>query len=86
MILKVFTQPNCPKCPPAKKLVHDLRLANNDLRVEQFDVSTVDGLAEASFYSVMATPSLVLCNESGKEIAGWRGKTPVLGELLNKLK
>ena len=86
MILKLFTQPNCPKCPAAKALARQLKVKSSMLKIEEYNTASVDGLAEASFYSVMATPSLVLCNESGKEIAGWRGKTPALGELLNKLK
>lgn len=87
MILKLFTQPNCPRCPAAKELVKKLTSSRvNELKVEEFDVSTVDGLAEASFYSVMATPSLVLCDDQGKEIYGWRGQTPGEKELQAKIK
>jgi len=90
MILKIFTQPNCPKCPPAKKLGEQLNrkdtsgVARRDspdgggkqIKVEYYDISTADGLAEASFYSVMSTPSLILCDDQGKETKSWRGETP----------
>jgi len=82
MTLKVFTQPNCPKCSAAKKIVDDSRLAFSDLRIESYDVTTVDGLAEASFYSVMATPSIVLLNDAGKEVHAWRGEVPSLKEIV----
>lgn len=81
MTLKVFTQPGCPKCPTAKKLGRELKAQNPKLETEYFDVSTVDGLAEASFYSVLSTPSLILCDGQGKEIRSWRGETPTLKEI-----
>lgn len=75
MIIKLFTQPGCPKCPAAKKLI-------KNLKVEEYDTSTVDGLAEASFYTVMATPTILICNESGKIIKDFRGEVPAMKELL----
>jgi thioredoxin-related protein len=85
MILKVFTQPNCPKCPAAKALASKLLVNSCQLKVEEYDVSTVDGLAEASFYTVMATPSLLLCDDQGKEIHGWRGEVPTMANLKLKM-
>lgn len=86
MILKLFTQPNCPKCPSAKELCAKLEAQNPKLEIEKYDVSTVNGLAEASFYTVMATPSLLLCDDNGKEIRGWRGEVPVEKEITGLLK
>lgn len=84
MILKIFTQPKCPKCPAAKKLARQLN--TEKLIIEKYDISTVDGLTEASFYSVLSTPSLILCDGQGKEIRGWRGKTPAIKEIKALLK
>jgi len=97
MILKIFTQPNCSKCPAAKKLACQLTvraagIASGDARhssrrrrarftVEEYDVSTVDGMAEGAFYSMMATPSLILVNDKGKVVAEWRGKVPSRKEI-----
>jgi thiol-disulfide isomerase/thioredoxin len=86
MILKVFTQPKCPKCPAAKALARQLAKKNLTLKIEFYDTTTVNGLAEASFYSVMGTPSLVLTDKRGQEISGWRGETPTLKKILAKLK
>ena len=76
MILKIFTQPSCPNCPPAKKLGKDIEKKENGTVVEWYDVTEAEGLAEAAFYSVMATPSLVLLDDKGKEVKTWRGETP----------
>lgn len=86
MILKVFTKNGCPKCPAAKGLVKKLRLKSYELKIEEYNISRFEGLAEASFYSAMATPSLVLCDEQGREIFSWRGEVPSEKELLSKLK
>lgn len=87
MILKLFTQPNCPKCPAAHELVGQLK-ANWDknLQIEEYDVATTKGLAEASFYSVMATPNLILCDNNGQEVWAWRDEVPPLKEILEKFK
>jgi hypothetical protein len=39
-------------------------------------VASIDGLAEASFYGVLATPTLLVIDTQGREIAGWRGEPP----------
>jgi|TARA_Y100000310_G_scaffold330228_1_gene401523 glutaredoxin len=74
MKLKVFTKKDCPNCPPAKKIVKELE--DSGITVEYFDTEDIDGLAEGSFYMVMATPSTVLVDDSGKEIDSWRGVAP----------
>ena len=81
----LFTQPNCSKCPTAKKLVDDLRLKLNDLQIEEYDVTTVEGLAEASFYTVMATPSILVFDDDNKKVGDWRGQAPSKEEVLKAL-
>ncbi|HUV72135.1 MAG TPA: thioredoxin family protein [Clostridia bacterium] len=81
MILKLFTQPDCGKCPSAKQVVVKLKTQNSKLKIEEFDVTTVDGMAEASFYTVMATPTILLCDNTGKILKDWRGQIPALTEL-----
>lgn len=82
MILKLFTQPNCGKCPAAKELIKKLKDSKlKDLKFEEYDVTTVDGMAEASFYSVMATPTILVCDDTGKVLKDFRGEAPSLTEL-----
>lgn len=77
MIVKIFTQPSCPKCPEAKKLGKELEKI---VKVEYFDIKDVDGLAESTYYDVLSTPSIVIVNDE-KELVSWRGETPKIEEV-----
>ncbi len=81
--VKIFTRAQCPKCPAVKDL--GKRLEQEGVPVFQYDVDTTEGLAEASFYSIFSTPSLMIEDEEGKEVAGWRGKVPTLEEVRSRL-
>jgi len=75
--LKLFTKPDCPNCPQAKLLIDEIEHENlSDVVIERYDVSTLDGLTEATFYTVQATPSILLVDENGTEKMGWRGEVP----------
>lgn len=78
MIMKVFTQPSCPKCLAEKKVVAQVE---DKFAVEQYDIKTEDGLTEALEYDVMSTPSIVII-EKNKVVAEWRGQSPTVEELL----
>lgn len=73
--VKLFWRENCPKCPSAKVLLA------NSVNVEYFNVDEVDGMAEAAFYRVLSTPSIVVAKEGGKEIEAWHGEVPLQGEI-----
>jgi len=78
MKLKVFTQPNCSKCPAAKKIVSQVE---DKFIVEYYDIKTEDGLAEALSYDIMATPSMVVINDKDRVVKEWFGQTPTVEEL-----
>jgi thiol-disulfide isomerase/thioredoxin len=84
--LKVFTKADCPKCPAAKQLSEEIQ-KEGKIKVEYFDVDQPEGLAEAQFYSVMATPSLILCkeDEDEEEIKSFRGEAPAKEEILSSI-
>ncbi|MDI6715968.1 MAG: thioredoxin family protein [Actinomycetota bacterium] len=73
--IKVFWRENCAKCPAAKALVSDSKKAIF------YNVDEVDGLAEAAFYGVVSTPSIIVTDDSGKELASWRGEVPSRQEI-----
>lgn len=81
MILKLFTQPNCPKCPAAKAVVKQIE---HKIKVEQYDIKTEDGLAEALEYNVMATPSIIIVDHKKNVLGEFLGKVPGVEEL-NKI-
>ncbi|HEY3318713.1 MAG TPA: thioredoxin family protein [Coriobacteriia bacterium] len=69
MTIKLFVKDDCPRCPAAKR-------ACEGIDVEVYDVGQIDGLAEASFYGVLATPSVLVLDSLGHEIVSWRGAVP----------
>lgn len=81
MKLKLFWQENCPNCPDAKTLVNRLK----DINTELFDINSVDGMAEAAFHAIMATPSIVLVSDKDEELYGWRSNMPDETELLDSI-
>lgn len=81
--VKMFVRNECPKCPAAKEL--GKRLQNKELCVQYFDLGTVEGLSEAVMNQVMATPSVLIEDESEMVIRSWRGMVPPETEVLNAL-
>ena len=75
--LKVFTKKDCPNCPKAKTLGEEVA-KERKMEVEFYDVEQADGLAEAQLYSVLATPTVILCDETSdeEEMKSWRGEAP----------
>jgi len=79
MKLKMFTQPTCPKCPAAKKVVEQIETKFN---TEYYDIKTEDGLAEALSYDIMSTPSIVIIDDKGHVVKEWLGQAPTVEELI----
>jgi arsenate reductase-like glutaredoxin family protein len=73
MQIKIFWQPECPKCPEAKELGEVLK--KEGYEVELFNIKEIDGLAESVFYDVLSTPSVVVV-ENGERKAAWFGEVP----------
>lgn len=81
--IKIFVKAKCPKCPAAKEM--GLELKNEGLPVLHYDLDTIDGLAEASYYSILSTPSVIIEDEQEREVASWRGMVPTLQEVMQYL-
>jgi len=77
--IKIFVKAKCPKCPAAKEI--GMELKKEGLPVFHYDLDTIDGLAEASYHSVLSTPSLIIEDEAEREVASWRGVVPTLQEV-----
>ena len=78
MKIKIFWQKNCPQCPEAKNIGKQLE---KEITVQYFDIEKIDGLAEASYYDIASTPSIIILDSEDNEIKIWRGKTPRLEEI-----
>lgn len=81
--IKIFTKAKCPKCPAAKEIGKEL--TQEGLEVFHYDLDTIDGLAEASFYSILSTPSMVIEDDQEREVVSWRGVVPTLPEIKKHL-
>ncbi len=79
-IVKIFYKDDCPMCPMAKKLKESL--VEKDVGVVDFNVETVEGLAEATFYHVKAVPTVLVEDEKENWLGEWRGNVPHIEEVL----
>ena len=72
--VKVFVKDGCYKCPSAKEVGSVLH--EEGLEVLYYDIDTVDGLAEASFYGVLSTPTMIVEDKEENPLADFRGVVP----------
>ena len=80
MIIKIFYQPNCQKCPKAKIL--GKKLEEKGFKVEY--INAIEKPEEAARFLLMATPSVVI-EENGKAKKIWAGLSPSLEEVEQNL-
>jgi hypothetical protein len=78
-LIKLFVQSRCPRCPQAKQVGSELTAAGFSVR--EYDVETPDGLAEASFYSVQATPTFIIEDREENAVADFRGVVPTAQQI-----
>ena len=79
--VKIFYKNDCPMCPMAKRLKDNLLEKNVD--VHYYNVGTADGLAEATFYRVLALPTILVEDEMENGLGEWRGTVPKVEEVLH---
>ncbi len=82
-IIKIFTKQDCPRCPQAKQLGAEME--QNGHSVLSYDIETLDGLAEATFFSVQATPTIIVEDADENVVADFRGQVPTREELLQTI-
>ncbi|RLA95407.1 MAG: hypothetical protein DRG25_00310 [Deltaproteobacteria bacterium] len=77
--VKLFWKAECPQCGNAK-IVGD-QLKQEGLIVYDYDLDTPDGLAEASYYGVLSTPTIIIEDEEENTIASFSGQVPTPSEV-----
>jgi hypothetical protein len=82
-IIKIFTKQDCPRCPQAKQLGAEMEQDGHS--VLSYDIETADGLAEATFFSVQATPTIIVEDADENVVADFRGQVPTREELLQMI-
>jgi glutaredoxin len=83
MEVKVFGKPGCEYCKTTYKKFETFlgrwNINSSLVKLDFFDMETVDGLAEGAFYGVTKIPSTVIEKE-GQVLARWDGKVPLSEE------
>ncbi len=73
-VIKLFVQQKCHKCPQAKEVGNILK--DEGFKVEEYDIKTADGMAEAAFHSIQSTPVIILEDSDENIIAEFRDEIP----------
>ncbi len=82
-VIKLFVQQKCHKCPQAKEVGNTLK--DEGFEVEEYDIQTANGMAEAAFHSIQSTPVIILEDSDENVIADFRGEIPTPQEVKDLL-
>jgi hypothetical protein len=85
MNILIFGRSGCGNCEMAKsranKVKEDLK-DQLDIPVVFYDLGTVDGLAEASFWDALdPLPAIIITNKAGQQVASFAKSVPTTEEL-----
>ena len=72
--VKLFWKAECPLCGSAKIIGGMLK--QDGLVVDDYNLDTADGLAEASYYGIRSTPTMIIEDEEENAIASYAGQIP----------
>ena len=78
MEIKIFGKKGCAKCQTTKNKFHFFLKKwdiDDKVKVNFYDLNTVEGLSEGAFYGVGRVPTTIIEN-NGKEIARWTEEVP----------
>lgn len=75
MEVKLFVRDDCPESPAARRACEGI--AN----LSVYDMGDLQGLSEASSLGVKITPTVVVVDSAGREVAAWRGRAPEPSEI-----
>jgi protein-disulfide isomerase len=81
--VKLFWKAECPLCGSAK--IVGKMLKEEGLIVDDYNLDTADGLAEASYYGIKSTPTIIVEDEEENAIAFYSGKVPTPLEVKNAI-
>ena len=77
--IKLFVKEGCGLCPSAKEV--GSRLTQEGLQVQCYDLDTADGLAEASYYGILSTPTMIIEDDNEQLLADFRGTVPTVQQV-----
>ncbi|MBN2467729.1 MAG: hypothetical protein JXD19_06210 [Deltaproteobacteria bacterium] len=77
--VKLFWKKECPLCGSAR--IVGSQLKEQGLVVYDYNLDTADGLAEASYYGVLSTPTIIIEDDEENTIASFSGQIPTSAEV-----
>jgi len=78
--LKLFVQPNCPKCPAAKAVAEEVKKRRKDVELSILDISDRENYFSALMLQISSTPAFAV-----GEKALFVGEVPTVEELNRRL-
>ena len=60
MKLRLFTLPNCPRCPAAKEVAETVAKQRKDITLEVLDISDSNHMVTALMMHIASTPSFAI--------------------------
>ena len=78
--LKLFVQPNCPKCPAAKAVAEEVQKRRKDVELSILDISDRENYFSALMLQISSTPAFAV-----GEKALFVGEVPTVEELNRRL-
>jgi len=78
--LKLFVQPNCPKCPAAKAVAEEVKRRRKDVELSILDISDRESYFSALMLQISSTPAFAV-----GEKPLFVGEVPTIEELNRKL-
>lgn len=78
--LKLFVQPNCPKCPAAKAVAEEIKKRRKDVELSILDISDRENYFSALMLQISSTPAFAV----GEKML-FVGEVPTIEELNRKL-
>jgi len=78
--LKLFVQPNCPKCPAAKAVAEEVKKRRKDVDLDVLDISDRENYFSALMLQISSTPAFAI-----GEKTLFVGEVPTIEELNRKL-
>lgn len=60
MKLRLFTLPNCPRCPAAKEVAEAVTKQRKDVTLEVLDISDSNNMITALMMQIASTPSFAI--------------------------
>ncbi len=58
--LRLFTLPDCPRCPAAKAVAEDVAKRRSDVTLEVLDLSDSENMVAALMLQIASTPSFAI--------------------------